>query len=639
MTGRKLLIINRGAIAAQIRDIALDMGFEVHLVYQNEDCSHLKPSIRAHAIPSYMDEEAILSLIKVNGIDWVHPGYGFLSELGSFAAKVVGMGCGWVGPNPKVIADFEDKYQTKCLAQALKIPVLLATTAVEAVRQWQTPIMVKAKCGGGGRGMRLVHDMKDLDEVVELVAGEARERFNNDALFFEPYIQAARHIEVQLLADHQGRVVAIGDRDCSVQRRHQKVIEMAPALGLSQDERRAMHEDAIKLGQAVGLSSCATVEFLFDAKNRQHWLIEVNPRIQVEHEVTEKVTKVNLIEWQLNIALGGCIPDSLCHINPHGYAIQARVYAENPAEQYALCFGQLQQFTWNTRSPNITFRSNAQAGDLIDGRFDPMLLKVIAVGQDPEAAQGLLIQGLRQLQVVGITTNRDALIQWVSDIDWEALPNTQWLDQQIFKPNQYMMRLAQSAVLFLEAQLGRAPALRSIPNGWCITGSQWFHSTYQVVGQDTQKIQCRWIDNEALLLDCGLHIQLVEIATNTLTLLVQGERHAFHWIQLDDDHWSLINETTSVWLEKSGRELGGAKRVNEHSIYKALLPGRVVASAIQPGSLVHQGETLFVVEAMKMHHEIKADRDARVGEVYVQVNDFVQQNQSMFKWELDDVEA
>lgn len=635
MTGRRLLIINRGAIATQVRDIAFNMGFDVHLVYQSEDCSHIKPGFKAHLVSSYVDEAAILSLIQTHEIDWVHPGYGFLSESGAFAAKVIALGCGWVGPNPGIVSDFEDKYQTKLMAQALHIPVLVATTHAHEAREWQKPIMVKAKCGGGGRAMRLVHDMNDLDKVVRLISGEAQERFSNDEVFFEPYIESARHIEVQLMGDHQGRVVAVGDRDCSVQRRHQKVIEMAPALGLSPDERLAMHQDAIKLGQNVGLTACATVEFLFDVKARQHWLIEVNPRIQVEHEVTEKVTQINLIEWQLKIALGGCIPESFDHIEPKGYAMQARVYAENPAQHDALSFGQLERFSWDEGCVNVTWRPNAQKDDMIDGRFDPMLLKVIAQDQDPKTAQDHLLNGLRRCFIAGVMTNRDALIQWVQAFDWVTLPNTQWLGNQKFEQNKHVIRVAQVAMLFLDAEQTRMPALVSMPNGWRIMGPYWYTAVQHISGQAVN-ITYRWLRKDQLQLACGTSVHLIGISAEVITLLIDDEHYIFHWAQLSKKARSFINETTSIVIEKASRKKDYEQAKEGKQLLKALLPGRVVASHVFANKSVSMGEVLFVVEAMKMHHEIKAEQDGVVASAYVQVNDHVQQNQVLLEWEQED---
>ena len=424
----RILVANRGEIALRIIRTCRDLGVEVVAVYSDADvdAAHVAAadtSIRLGPAPpgeSYLLADAIVEAALSSGAQAVHPGYGYLSERAAFARSVEDAGLTFVGPRPDAIDALGDKLAARRTAASADVPVVpgtfepLETDRADAVggviaeaERIGFPLFVKAAAGGGGRGMRRVTEARDLPGAIAAGAAEARAAFGDGAIYLEREIRPARHIEVQLLGDAAGSVVALGERDCSIQRRHQKLVEESPAPGLTQDERAAVQALAVRAARAVGLHNAATAEFLFDS-NRQFWFLEVNARLQVEHGVTELVTDLDLVAEQLWIAAGEPLSEAVhaaaaAALEPTRHAIEVRLAAEDPSREFGPVPGRIGDWVMPS-GPGIRVDSAIRPGDRVPSDYDPMIAKVMAVGPDRSAAIGRLRRALDEVVVSGIQT-------------------------------------------------------------------------------------------------------------------------------------------------------------------------------------------------------------------------------------------
>ncbi|MEZ5166855.1 MAG: biotin carboxylase N-terminal domain-containing protein [Acidimicrobiales bacterium] len=406
-----LLVANRGEIARRILRSARGMGLRTVAVFTEPDATAIFVSEADEAvrIPSHLDAEAIVAAARATGAAAVHPGYGFLAENAAFAAAVVDAGLVWVGPTASTIAAMGDKLEAKQRARAAGVPVLASTDDPARFGELGFPILVKAAAGGGGKGMRVVDAVADLDDAVASARREAGAAFADDRVFAERYVPRSRHIEIQILGDEHGNRVHLGERECSIQRRHQKVIEEAPSPFVTPELRSAMGRAALDLAAALDYRSAGTVEFLVDDRSAEFFFLEVNTRLQVEHPVTEAVTGIDLVREQLRIAQGEALGYGQDDIRPTGHAIEARLYAEDPANDFLPATGTVEVFA-PAAEPPLRCDSGVAAGSRITVDFDPMLAKIIAHAPTrPEAAARLAL-GLERLRLGGVATNRDFLV-------------------------------------------------------------------------------------------------------------------------------------------------------------------------------------------------------------------------------------
>ena len=366
MIFNSLLIANRGEIACRIIKTAKEMGIRSIAVYVDADKDALFVKEADESIRlddgGYLDSKEIISAAKKSGAQAIHPGYGFLSENASFARKVKKEGIVWVGPSPHVISVMGDKLKAKELAIKANVPTLPMTSKPSEAKTIGYPLLIKAAAGGGGKGMRIVEKEKDLKESISSAQREAKNGFNDDRIFIERYVEKSRHIEIQILGDSNGNVVHLGERECSIQRRHQKIIEESPSPRISNDTRKKMGEAAVKLAKKIKYESAGTVEFLFDDKTEEFWFLEVNTRLQVEHPVTEEVTGIDLVCEQLKIARGETLGFNQSEISFSGSSIEARLYAEDPNNEFLPEIGTL-----------IAFEKSNSA----DARWDTGVMKVL----------------------------------------------------------------------------------------------------------------------------------------------------------------------------------------------------------------------------------------------------------------------
>jgi acetyl-CoA carboxylase, biotin carboxylase subunit len=421
---KKVLVANRGEIAVRILRACREMGFESAAVYSegDEGALHTRYADEAvcigptQAAKSYLNIEAVLQAALDTGSDAIHPGYGFLSENAEFAAAVEAAGLIFIGPRAETIALTGDKLTARRAAREAGLVVLGGpdvpfSEEVEASHagDMKFPLLVKAVAGGGGRGIRLAHNPEDLESMVAAARQEAQAAFGDSTVYLEPLVQHARHIEVQILGDGHGNILCLGERECSIQRRRQKLIEEAPAAGLSIGLRALLHGAALQLARALNYRSLGTVEFLLDREN-QYYFIEVNPRIQVEHPVTEMVTGVDLVTAQLHLAAGGGLPYSQEQIRTRGWAIEARVLAEDPAEGFLPATGEISHLK-EPGGPGIRVDSALYPGMKITADYDSMIAKVIAWGEDRLQANRRLRRALVEFQIGGVPTDLNFLLQ------------------------------------------------------------------------------------------------------------------------------------------------------------------------------------------------------------------------------------
>ena len=413
MIFNSLLIANRGEIACRIIKTAKEMGIRSIAVYVDADKDALFVTQADESIRledgGYLDSNQIIEAAKKTGAQAIHPGYGFLSENASFARKVKKEGVIWIGPSANVISVMGDKLKAKDLAIKADVPTLPMTSKPSEAKKIGYPLLIKAAAGGGGKGMRIVNKEKDLKESISSAQREAKSGFNDERIFIERYVEKSRHIEIQILGDSHGNIIHLGERECSIQRRHQKIIEESPSTRISEEVRNKMGESAVKLAKKIKYESAGTVEFLFDDNTEEFWFLEVNTRLQVEHPVTEEVTGMDLVSEQLKIARGEPIGFSQKDVTWTGSSIEARLYAEDPDNDFLPEIGTLIAFE-ESDSAEARWDTGVKTGTVVGTDFDPMLAKIISFAPNRTDAASKLAKALQSAHIGGVKTNRDFLI-------------------------------------------------------------------------------------------------------------------------------------------------------------------------------------------------------------------------------------
>jgi acetyl-CoA carboxylase biotin carboxylase subunit len=442
---RKLLIANRGEIALRVIRACRELGISSVAVYSDADAHapHVREADEAlHLGPapssqSYLRGDAIIAAARSSGAEAIHPGYGFLSEREWFARQVVESGLVWVGPPASAIAAMGSKTEARRLAVNAGVPVVPGTTealrdvsdARETARSFGYPVLLKAAAGGGGKGMRIVRQESDLAGSLEAAQREARNAFGDDAIYVEKYIEGPRHVEIQVLGDQHGRMISLGERECSIQRRHQKMIEEAPSVAVSPDLRRRMGETAVVAAQSAGYVNAGTCEFLLD-RDGAFYFLEMNTRLQVEHPVTELVTGIDLVQWQIRIAAGEPLdlPDP---IEPKGWAIECRITSEDPANGFLPSTGRV-SFVHLPAGPGVRWDGGIEPGSSIGLHYDSLLGKLIVWADSREHAIERMRRALHELRIVGVETSREFHLRVMSDPDFRSgAVNIQWLEARL----------------------------------------------------------------------------------------------------------------------------------------------------------------------------------------------------------------
>ena len=627
MTFHKLLIANRGEIACRIIKTAHEMGIACVAVYTEADTYSPFVRMADQAIKlsdSYLNGNEIINAAKQTGAEAIHPGYGFLSENAKFARAVQKEGLIWVGPNSRVITSMGDKLKAKDIAEKAGVPTLPMTTDPKKANSIGYPILIKAAAGGGGKGMRIVQDKKDLKEAIAGAQREAKTGFGDDRVFIERYVASSRHIEIQILGDSHGNVIHLGERECSIQRRHQKIIEESPSPRVNPEMRAAMGDAAIKLAKKLKYESAGTVEFLVDDKTGEFWFLEVNTRLQVEHPVTEEVTGKDLVYEQLRIARGEELGYSQDDITWTGSSIEARLYAEDPSNDFLPATGTLIAYESDI---NIDARwdTGIEQGSVVGTDFDPMLAKVITKGKTRVDAANKLALALESLHIGGVTTNRDFL---VASLRSEDFLNGKTTSDFIEKTNpqravildgESLENALSAASLWIQGQnRENAAILREIPTGWRNSRLPGQKITFNYLGQDIE-ITYRSNRDGSFTVNNGTTAKIIEWTPSGIDIEVNNSRF-FSKITRDSDSivvhgpWgdALFKILPRFTLPGSEQQAGGLV---------APMPGKVIDLKVKVGSKVKKGDTLVILEAMKMEHQVKASEDGKVTKVLIKKDD------------------
>ena len=630
---RSVLVANRGEIARRVFRTAHSMGMRCVAVFVDADADAPFVADADEAVrlaDGYLDGEAIIAAALATGADAIHPGYGFLAENAGFAAAVEAAGLVWVGPTPDVISSMGDKLAAKEAAVAAGVPTLPSSGDPTADDEVGYPILVKAAAGGGGKGMHLVERPEDLAEAVATAQREAASSFGDDRVFLERYVARSRHIEIQILGDAHGALVHLGERECSIQRRHQKIIEESPAAVLDPARRDAMGESALQLARGIGYRSAGTVEFLVDDATGEFFFLEVNTRLQVEHPVTEEVTGIDLVREQLRVAAGEPLGYGQDDIGFSGHAVEARLYAEDPSAGFLPATGTL--VAWQPADePSVRWDTGVEEGSHVGVDFDPMLAKVVAHGPTRSEAAGRLALALERMHLGGVTTNRDFL---VATLRHEAFlagdTTTDFIERNASAMGSTVaaattQQLAIAAAMWLQGD-NRASArvLDRIPSGWRNARMPAQHVALAVDDVE-HDIGYRRRRDGSFAVEGGQVAIVHRWSPDDLDVEVDGIRRTVR-ITLaagpSGEHLHLTGGGTTTTFRVVPRfSVPGSEAPSGGLV--APMPGRVLEIRAAVGDTIAKGQTMLLLEAMKMEHHMTAPFDGTVTEIRVATGDQV----------------
>ncbi|MBO6520983.1 MAG: acetyl/propionyl/methylcrotonyl-CoA carboxylase subunit alpha [Rhodospirillales bacterium] len=652
---RKLLIANRGEIACRVMASAKAAGIATVAVYSDADANarhvrHADEAVRigpGPAAESYLKADAVIAAALETGADAIHPGYGFLSENADFADAVAAAGLIFVGPPADAIRAMGSKSASKALMEKAGVPLVPGyhgakqdtATLSKVAEKIGFPVLVKASAGGGGKGMRVVRKKADLKDAIEGAKREAKSSFGDPRLMIEKYLAKARHVEVQVFGDSHGNVVHLFERDCSLQRRHQKVIEEAPAPGMTPKLRAAMGEAAVNAARAVDYVGAGTVEFLLAGKD--FYFIEMNTRLQVEHPVTEAITGQDLVAWQLRVAAGGTLPLAQDELAIDGHAFEARLYAEDPDKGYLPQTGTLSHLTFS-HLPGVRIDTGIDQGDVVSVHYDPMIAKIIVHGADRADALSRLQAALAGTEIAGCETNLDFLLGISADEKFvSAKIDTGWLDRM--KPPALGWRRVRPAdetslavaALNVIRERGIAACRRAERSG--DPYSPWFRTDgWRLIDRGHQDIFLRDMIDEAsphlvtakARKDGGydltiggerIHAQL----SGDGSVVIDGVRTTASVAHLDDK-LTVFTEDGRCILSLFDPADAAADETDTSGDLTAPMPGKVTHVHVKAGASVKRGASLLVLEAMKMEHTIAAPADGTVTEIRCKAGDQVE---------------
>ena len=661
-TIQRILVANRGEIACRVIRSVHRLGLQAIAVYSevDADAPHVHEADAAcllgaaDSAESYLNIEAIISAAQASQADAIHPGYGFLSENAEFARRVIEEGIHWIGPAPRAIALMGEKSQAKEQAKKAGVPVLEgrrldpSLTPAERLQIIQAvgfPLLIKATYGGGGRGIRLVESAEDFESAVQTAQSEAKNAFGSAEVMVERYVQEARHIEIQVLADMHGNGVHLFERECSVQRRRQKVIEEAPSASLSAITRQRMGETALKLVNQIDYVSAGTIEFLLDAEENFYFL-EMNTRLQVEHTVTEEITGIDLVEWQIKIAQGERLAFEQAELQISGHSIQARLYAEDPYQGYLPQSGPIYQFSPSCleglrydHGLHIWESRGAAQGrpQLISTHYDAMIAKVIVYGDTRDIAIARLTRALTRLRCFGITTNQEYLQQILQHEDFQAASvDITWLEKENWKRSTIDSSSLMAAALLCafqeEIAAGKLDSFYS-RGGFSIEQKmELLQGEERVIHTATiQPHKASDLRIELNRFDISLDgaepesVALQHFSSSRLCFVSRGTRHQLDYHFSEQGLWLLTAGATYL-LQRPTPFISDVKEEDSLEITASML-GKVVAVQVQTGDAVQKGDVICTIEAMKMEHQMRAKADGVVHELLVSIGDQVQAGQ------------
>jgi 3-methylcrotonyl-CoA carboxylase alpha subunit len=659
----KILVANRGEIACRVIRTARRLGVRTVAVYSEADAGalHVAMADEAYAIgpaparESYLNGQVIVAAARRSGAQAIHPGYGFLSENATFAKACADAGIVFIGPPPAAIAAMGDKSAAKALMEKSGVPVVPgyhgdkhdAATLRKAAAKIGYPVLIKASAGGGGKGMRIVEAEGALAEAVASASREAEAAFGDGRLLVEKYLLRPRHVEVQVFADSHGNAVHLFERDCSIQRRYQKVLEEAPAPGLSDPQRGEIGAAAVRAAQAVGYVGAGTVEFILDGDGRFYFM-EMNTRLQVEHPVTEMITGQDLVEWQLRVASGERLPLAQEELRARGHAIEVRIYAEDPHKDFLPAIGRLAHLRFPSADGHVRVDTGVREGDSVTPYYDPMIAKLIVWDADRAAAVRRLSGALAQCEIAGCNNNVDFLAALAAHPAFAAAQvDTGFIARHradlVHAPEPASDRvLALAALGELLARRRDAEAATSadpyspwnLVSGWRLNGDS-FHVVPLRDGDRGVAVTAHFRGRGfALDLPGGAMAAQGELEGGRLTAELGGDRLSAGFVRLGDDITIFLNGRSHRLTLVDPLASAGAVEVADGRL-AAPMPGRIVAVRVAAGEKVKRGAPLVVLEAMKMEHTIVAPADGTVEEVRCAAGEQVAEGARLVEFKAD----
>ena len=656
-----ILIANRGEIASRIIRSCKKMGIRSVAIFSEADRDALFVQEADTAVyigksnpqASYLNQEKILEVCKQHQIDALHPGYGFLSENAAFARKCQEAGITFIGPHPKAIEEMGSKSNAKAIMKANEVPVIpgyqgedqSVTTLTQAAEAIGFPVLLKATAGGGGKGMRIVQKLEEVAQAIEAAKREAQNAFGDDELIIEKYIASGRHIEFQILGDQHGNTLHILERECTIQRRYQKVIEESPSPALTPELRTQMGAAAVKAAKALQYDNAGTVEFIFDDQSQQFYFLEVNTRLQVEHPVTEEVTGLDLVQLQIQVAEGNPLTIKQEDIQSKGYAVECRLYAEDARNDFLPVTGTIQQ--WQTPEvEGLRIETAIQSGAQISMFYDPMIAKIIVWDQDRMAAHRKMHYTLRNLLCLGITTNQDFLAQLfatpainqgqydthflANHFDYSLLQNTN-------QEANYPAGIAATLYDWQQRESKRS-ILKHLPSGWRSNFYEHQKVSYNIEGPEEGEkeltIQYRHLGHQQFefIKPVTNHsssngeekpsieksrAKLISANPNQVSFELNGIRYTFY-IAKNQHQYFLRNEKLGGFTFALKDRLPEKEVEKVKGGYEAPMPSQIIKVLVNEGQSVKSGEGLVVLSSMKMENTVTADEDGVVEEVYIE---------------------
>jgi acetyl/propionyl-CoA carboxylase alpha subunit len=645
-----VLVANRGEIARRVFRSCRGLGISTVAVFSDADADAVfvrEADISvalggATPAESYLRGTALIDAARRTEADAIHPGYGFLSENAAFAEQVLAAGLTWIGPSPDVIRAVGSKIEARHRMDAAGVPILTGrdlandpsdeTALLGIGAEIGYPLLAKASAGGGGKGMRIVRAPEDLSSAVQAARREALSAFGDDTIFLERYVDEPRHVEIQIFGDEHGHVIALFERDCSIQRRHQKVIEEAPSPRVGEELRARMSAAAVTAGESLGYVGAGTVEFLV-TPGGEFFFLEVNTRLQVEHAVTELVTGLDLVELQLRIAMGEPLPDSAVHAELSGHAIEARLYAEDPTQSFIPATGTIQRFSI---PGEVRVDTGVQGGSEISPHYDPMIAKVIAHGASRAEATRRLESALRRAEIHGLTTNRDFLVGVLRSEEFvSGRTDTHFLERNdpavlgapLVAGDAEGRHAAAAALALQAANRASAKVLRAVPSGWRNNPSQLSATVLRGFAGD-RRIEYRFahdgsVSRLAINGDELSRVHLHACTPQRVDLEIDRLRVCYRVSATDGGTVFVNSPAGQAEFSIVPRFPAGDEEVIPGSLASPL-PGTVIRVVEPTGTEVRRGTPLIIVEAMKMEHEIVAPNDGTLSSVLVTEGDQVE---------------
>lgn len=648
----KLLIANRGEIACRVMRTAKAMHIPTVAVYSDADSQSMHTHMADEAVAigpapaaqSYLVQDKIIAAAKATGANAIHPGYGFLSENAGFARRCEAEGIIFVGPPASAIDAMGSKSKAKQIMEQAGVPLVPGyhgddqdeQTLLNAAREIGFPVMLKAAAGGGGKGMRQVMQETDFDAALAAAKREAKASFGDDTMLVEKFLTQPRHVEIQVFCDSHGNGVYLFERDCSVQRRHQKIIEEAPAPGLSEDVRKHMGESALDAAKAIGYVGAGTVEFLLDGD--AFYFMEMNTRLQVEHPVTEYITGEDLVAWQLSVAQGNPLPKSQEQLSCNGHAFEVRVYAEDPDNGFLPSTGTLSHLQFPQVSESVRIDTGFQQGDTVSVHYDPMIAKVITWGSNREEARLRMLACLKDTHVVGVTTNIGYVNRVMQHHAFaDARLTTHFIPHHEAELIAPVMADSLLPVMALQLLLNQQPADNSELTNWRMN-----HCFKQQL-----QLEC---NGHSVVLAVTSHTQYFTIEHGEQQWQVSGSwqhgilhceinghrsKHNMACVNESANQWALFWQAETLLFAQAPIDIGVHDDSHDSGCV-APMNGTIVKLLVEANKPVKKGTPLLVMEAMKMEHNVTAPSNGMVSEFYYNAGDLVDGGASLLEFVADD---